>query len=85
MRVVNFSEARSNLKNVINQVIEDADYTVITRRDAADAVVMSLDTFNSLMETVHLLKSPANAAHLARSIEEYRQGKVARRDLVDAD
>lgn len=85
MRVVNFSEARNNLKNVINQVIEDADYTVITRRDAADAVVMSLDTFNSLMETVHLLKSPANAAHLARSIEEYRRGKVARRDLVDAD
>lgn len=85
MRVVNFSEARNNLKNVINQVIEDADYTVITRRDAADAVVMSLDTFNSLMETVHLLKSPANAAHLARSIEEYRRGKVARGDLVDAD
>lgn len=85
MRVVNFSEARSSLKNVIDQVIEDADYTVITRRDAADAVVMSLDTFNSLMETVHLLKSPANAAHLARSIEEYRRGKVAQQDLVDAD
>jgi antitoxin YefM len=85
MRVVNFSEARNNLKNVVNQVIEDADYTVITRRDAADAVVMSLDTFNSLMETVHLLKSPANAAHLARSIEEYRRGKVAQQDLVDAD
>jgi len=28
------------------------------------------------METVHLLKSPANAAHLARSIEQYRQGKL---------
>jgi hypothetical protein len=38
--------------------------------------VMSLDTFNSLMETVHLLKTPANAVHLARSIEQYRQGKL---------
>ena len=84
MRVVNFSEARSSLKAVIDQVIEDADYTLIARRDAPDAVVMSLDTFNSLMETVHLLKSPANAAHLARSIEQYRQGKVRRRELVDA-
>jgi len=37
------------------------------------------------METVHLLKSPANAAHLARSIEQYRQGKVQQRDLVDGE
>jgi antitoxin YefM len=85
MRVVNFSEARNSLKNVIDQVIDDADYTVIARRDAPDAVVMSLDTFNSLMETVHLLKSPANAAHLARSIAQYRQGQVKQQDLVDAD
>jgi antitoxin YefM len=76
MRVVNFSEARNSLKSLIDQVIDDADYTVIARRDAPDAVVMSLDTFNSLMETVHLLKSPANAAHLAKSIEQYRKGKL---------
>ena len=59
MRVVNFSEARNKLKNVLDQVVEDSDYTVISRRDAEDAVVMSLDNFNGLMETVHLLKSPA--------------------------
>ena len=84
MRVVNFSEARNNLKSLIDQVSDDADYTVISRRDAADAVVMSLDTFNSLMETVYLLKSPANAAHLAGSIEQFRKGKTQARDLVDA-
>ncbi|MDD3530105.1 MAG: type II toxin-antitoxin system prevent-host-death family antitoxin [Gallionellaceae bacterium] len=85
MRVVKFSEARNSLKKVIDQVIDDADYTVIARRDAPDAVVMSLATFNSLMETVHLLKSPANVAHLARSIAQYRQGEVKQQDLVDAD
>jgi antitoxin YefM len=85
MRVVNFSEARNSLKNVIDQVIDDADYTVIARRDAPDAVLMSLETFNSLMETVHLLRSPANAAHLARSIDQYRQGRVVQRSLADAD
>jgi len=83
MRVVNFSDARNRLKNVLDQVVEDADYTVITRRDAEDAVVMSLDQFNGLMETVHLLKSPANAAHLARSIEQYRSGKVEEHGLTD--
>ena len=84
MRIVNFSEARNALKGVLDQTVTDADFTVITRRDAPDAVVMSLDTFNSLMETVHLLKTPANAAHLARSIKQYRSGKVAARDLPDA-
>ena len=83
MRVVNFSDARNHLKRVLDQVVDDADYTIISRRDAADAVVMSLDQFNGLMETVHLLKSPANAAHLARSIEQYRAGKVESHALSD--
>ena len=64
MQVINFSEARNNLKQVIDRVVADADVAVIARRDAPDAVVMSLDTFNSWMETVHLLKTPANVSHL---------------------
>jgi antitoxin YefM len=83
MQTINFTDARNNLKNELDQVAENADYTIITRRDAGDAVIMSLDTFNSLMETVHLLKSPANAAHLARSIEQYRSGKTTERELID--
>ena len=83
MRVINFSEARNKLKKVLDQVVNDADYTIITRRDADDAVVMSLDHFNGLMETVHLLKSPANAAHLAKSIEQYQKGEVVQRTLVN--
>jgi antitoxin YefM len=83
MKIVSFSEARNNLKTVLDQVTEDADYTIITRRDADDAVVMSLEFFNSLMETVHLLKSPANATHLERSIAQFKQGNVVQRDLID--
>lgn len=83
MRVVSFTEARNGLKSVLDRVVNDADYTIITRRDAEDAVVMSMDHYNSLMETVHLLKSPANAAHLTRSIEQFKASKVIERDLVD--
>lgn len=61
----------------------DADYTIITRQDADDAVVMSFEYFNSLIETVYLLKSPANAAHLEQSINQYKPGQVTERDLVD--
>jgi antitoxin YefM len=83
MNIVSFSEARTNLKQVCDRVVDDADHTIITRRDAEDVVVMSLESFNSLLETVHLLKSPVNAAHLARSIEQFRQGQVKERALLD--
>ena len=83
MKVVNFSEARNQLKSVLDRVIDDADYTVITRRDAEDAVVMSLDQFNGLMETVYLLKSPANVAHLSKSIQQYRAGETEQHGLLD--
>ena len=62
MRIVTFTEARNGLKRVLDQVANDADCTVITRRDAEDAVVMSLDYYNSLMETVGIRTSACCAA-----------------------
>lgn len=83
MRVISFSEARKHLKSVLDTVNDDANATIVTRRDADDAVVMSLDHYNSLMETVYLLKSPANAAHLAKSIAQHQAGKTTVHELVD--
>lgn len=83
MRIVTFSDARNSLRTVIDQVVEDADVTVIARRDAPDAVVMSFEYYSSLMETVHLLSSPANAAHLAKSLAQARSGQAQRRELID--
>ncbi len=82
MNIVNFSEARSNLKAVLDRVVDDADYTIISRRDREDVVVMSLDAFNSLMETFHLLRTSANAEHLAKSIMQYKNGQIQERELI---
>jgi len=85
MRIVTYTYARNTLKNVLDDVVQDADVTIISRRDAeGDAVVMSLDHYNSLMETLHLLQSPANAAHLAKSIKQLRSGKAKKRELAQA-
>ena len=83
MKIVSFTEARNSLKSVLDHVVEDADTTIITRRDSEDAVVMSLEYYNSLMETVYLLRSPENANHLSRSITQYQAGKVTSRELID--
>lgn len=76
MRVIQFSDARTQFKQVIDQVVAEQDVAIISRRDAEDTVLMSLDTYNSLMETFHLLKSPANAKHLEKSLRQYRRGKT---------
>ena len=84
MKIITYSEARSSLKAVLDNVHDDADVTVISRRDGADAVVMSFDYYQSIMATMHLLASPANAAHLATSIAQHKAGKAVRRALVKA-
>ena len=85
MRVIQFSDARTQFKQVIDQVVADQDVVIISRRDAEDTVLMSLDTYNSLMETFHLMKSPANAKHLEKSITQYRKGQTKTKGLVDAE
>ena len=57
----------------------------MTLQEESDAVGARLGAENGLTETVQLLKSPASAAHLARSIEQYRKGEVRQQGLVDAD
>ncbi len=76
MQIVSFSEARESFKAVLDRVEADADVTLITRRNPKGAVVMSLDTYNSLLETVHLLRSPANAAHLQCSLKQAERGEL---------
>ncbi|OYY17148.1 MAG: prevent-host-death protein [Polynucleobacter sp. 24-46-87] len=85
MKVINFSDARNQFKQVIDQVVSNCDVAIISRRDADDAVVMSLNTYNSMMETLHLLKSPANAKHLEKSLAQYRKGQTKEKTLVDAE
>ncbi len=84
MNIVNFSEARQNFKSLLDSVQDDQDCTVIVRRGAEDAVVMSKSYYDSLMETVYLFKSPANARHLMEAIAEYQGGQTEEHELIDA-
>ncbi|MGD1898546.1 MAG: type II toxin-antitoxin system Phd/YefM family antitoxin [Phormidesmis sp.] len=83
MEIVTFNEASRELTTVLDRVVDDADYTVVTRDDAEDIVIMSRKYFDSLMETLYLLESPANAVNLRESIAQYRAGLVKERDLTE--
>ncbi|CAK2877341.1 YefM antitoxin of the YoeB-YefM toxin-antitoxin pair and DNA binding transcriptional repressor [Vibrio crassostreae] len=81
MNIISFTEARNSLKSVLDRVVDDSDVTVITRRDSEDAVVMSLDHFNSMQETLYLMSSPKNAERLAESIAQLETGNTTVREL----
>ncbi len=83
MNIVTYTEARKNLKSVLDRVVEDADTTIITRRNAGDVVILAKADYDGLMETFHLLRSTANRDHLSRSIHQYHHGEVIKRDLLE--
>ncbi|OGS99338.1 MAG: prevent-host-death protein [Gallionellales bacterium RIFCSPLOWO2_12_FULL_59_22] len=86
MRVVTYSHARNALKSILDEVVQDADVTIISRRDAeGDAVVMSLSSYNSIMETLHLTSNPVNAAALAKAIAQDKAGQAQDRQLLPTD
>ena len=60
MHVFTYTDARNNLKSVLDKVIDDADVAFITRKEGGHAVVMGQDHYDSLMETLYLLSSPNN-------------------------
>jgi len=56
---------------------------IVSFSEARNKLKSVLDQFNGLMETVHLLKSPANAAHLDKSIKQYQKGQVKQHEITD--
>ena len=83
MTHVSYSGLRNNLASYMDQVCDDRAPLFVTRQNARSVVLISEEDYEGLMETVHLLKSPANAARLLRSIKEADQGKLTERDIVE--
>ena len=84
MTAVTLNEAKQDLEHLIEKVIADAEPAILCTDSGERAVLMSLDEFNSWKETVCLLASPANAAHLSKSIEEAQAGQTVEKELVEA-
>jgi antitoxin YefM len=81
VKSITYTAARENLASTINRVCEDEAPIVITRNRDQAVVMMSLAEYESLQETAYLLRSPANAKRLLKSIESLKRGKVIRKKL----
>jgi antitoxin YefM len=66
---ITYSHARAHLSEVLDRVGYDRQIITITRRNQPDVAIIAADELSSLLESVYLLRSPANAKRLFRSME----------------
>jgi len=83
MLAANYTEFRKDLKDYLDTVEENHETLIIKRGSGKGAVLISLEEYNSLMETMHLLSSKANARRLFESIEQMQNGQTVQKDLIE--
>lgn len=83
MKTMSFTESRANYAKVLDAVVNDREETIITRAGHEPVVIVSLTEYESLRETAHLLRTPANARRLLDSIERLEKRGGTRHDLIE--
>ena len=85
MKVFKLSEARAALKTIMDDVCADHEPAVVTRRRGEPIVLLSLQDYNSIMETMHLQSSPTNVQRLVESMAQLRTQKTKMRRRLNWD
>jgi antitoxin YefM len=79
--VMTFRDVRASLKDVMDRVIHDRVEVVVARKTREAVVIMSLDEYNAIQETLYLQKSPENERRLRASIAQLDAGEGAEYDI----
>ncbi len=83
MDAISYTHVRNNFAGTMEKVCSDHVPVIITRKNAEPVIMMSLDDYNAMMETAYLLRSPKNAARLAKSIQELENKDLIKKDDLD--
>ena len=85
MIAANFTEFRTSLKKFLDEVEDNNETLVVKRGIGKGTVVISMNEYNSIMETMHLLSSRANAERLYESIQQLKEGKGIQKQLIEEE
>lgn len=81
MQAVFYSQARNNLRSLIDNVCDDFDEYIITTKDNKSAVLISYDEYSAMKETMYLLSSKTNRDRLGEAIEQIENLQFTKREL----
>jgi antitoxin YefM len=80
---VSYTELRQNLKKHMDDVCQNRAPLMVTRQSGEPVVMLSLAEYESLEETLHLLRDPANASRLLRAIKDAEAGALSKHDIAE--
>ena len=81
MQAVLYSQARNNLREIINKVCNDFDEYIITTKEKQSVVLISQEEYNSMKETIYLLSSKNNRDRLLSAVDQIDSSKFIEKDL----
>lgn len=84
MTHVSYTELRANLAKYMDEVCDSRDALHVTRQNARTVVMLSEEEYEGMLETLHLLRSPVNAARLLRSIQSADTRTLAEHEIIEA-
>ncbi|MCA9981630.1 MAG: type II toxin-antitoxin system Phd/YefM family antitoxin [Anaerolineales bacterium] len=83
MNTITAHQAAETFPDLLQQVLQNLEPTIVMMEDGQSVVMLPLDEYNAWQETLHLLSTPANAVHLQKSIAEDQAGYYIQRELLD--
>ncbi len=83
MRVVAYTDFRNHLSQNLNAVNEDKEIVVVSRTKGKNVVIMDMDEYNSIAETLYVMGNNANRVRLEAAIEEMNKGISFKHDLIE--
>ncbi len=81
MKAVFYSQARNNLRDIINKVCDDFDEYIITTKDGKSAVLISHDEYSAMKETMYLLSSKNNRDRLNDAVDQIENSKFVEKEI----
>ncbi len=75
MDKISYTELRARLAHYLDEATENLEPVRVTRKGRPEVVVVDAAEYDGMKETLHLLRSPANARHLAKSLKEAEKGE----------
>ena len=81
MQAVFYSQARNNLRDIINKVCDDFDEYIVTTKDNKSAVIISYEEYSAMKETMYLLSSKKNRDRLNEAVDQIENLKFVKKDI----
>ena len=74
MLAVNYTELRGNMKECMDKVTDDYETLIVTRKKNKNIVMLSEETYNNMMENMHLMGNQTNYKWLMESKKQLEDG-----------